>query len=556
MSDRRLSYLPMSPTSVTLTCMNIARPMDFFFDGTSQGCLPNIGVGCSLASVVAGVKDGKQAALVEQRNSGELFCGSSDDRSPCSMQGQVMSFLTSVVAKPESIWTEEEKATMSLIQKYIVARNPPVLKHEGSTSSTRTGSNSAEQTLPEQQDAAKMTAGAEPPHAATATQKEQKNRKERQRYAAKKGTLVDILAKPPSERTPEEQAALARDSEKKSKNSLNDSRRYAAKKAFLRKILAKAPGDRTPEEERHLRSALARKKQKSKIDAWWIARRRAAERARWANQRARMGMGEPRDHDVLLGKGREQHPGNRRYRRIVEEGKARYLAASSAERGALARDVVRRLKELDPPGRFLELDAATKLWFDVGDEKAEAKVCRALSRKTADMKKKLSTVDKETKQEPTPTPTHPPWGTTVDRDPRAGLLASSRSRAATSESTLFRPKSCGTEVVKDGLFVRKRKTTPPVCHLIDTGAPQRQQGMLRATSAPCKVKASSGTLFWRTVTNDVPPLGEKRGALATHEENMSSILSSQRRPCPLPMASPLEEIDIASTLVSMRRLRG
>merc|ERR1719253_660486 len=201
MSDRRLNYLPMSPTSVALTCKNIARPMEFFFDGTSQGCLPN-GVGCSLASVVAGVKDGKQAALVEQRNSGELFCGSSDVRSPCSMQGQVMSFLTSVVAKPESIWTEEEKATMSLIQKYIVARNPPVLKHEGSTSSTRSDSNSAEQTLPEQQDAAKMTAGAEPPHAATATQKEQKNRKERQRYAAKKGPLVDLLANPPASAHP------------------------------------------------------------------------------------------------------------------------------------------------------------------------------------------------------------------------------------------------------------------------------------------------------------------------------------------------------------------
>ena len=84
-------------------------------------------------------------------------------------------------------------------------------------------------------------------------------------------------------------------------------------------------------------------------------------------------MGEPKPHDVLLRKGWEQHMGNQAYQQLVECHKTAYAAVSPANRDVVAYDILRYFELLDPPGRFLEQDTVTRLWYDVGDGKARAK---------------------------------------------------------------------------------------------------------------------------------------------------------------------------------------
>jgi hypothetical protein len=88
-------------------------------------------------------------------------------------------------------------------------------------------------------------------------------------------------------------------------------------------------------------------------------------------------------HDVLCGRGagRNTHPGNIKFRKLVAEHKLRHPAASRADK---SREVVEKWRSLDPPGRFLAKvndgeDNTHALWYDVGDKKAMDKALRCLS---------------------------------------------------------------------------------------------------------------------------------------------------------------------------------
>ncbi len=86
------------------------------------------------------------------------------------------------------------------------------------------------------------------------------------------------------------------------------------------------------------------------------------------------------DNDVMLGRGRgtNHHPGNKRFRAIVEEQKDQYNKASRIEKPVIALAVVHQVRALLPSGRFLKLDKSTGKWFDVGDKKAREKTSQAL----------------------------------------------------------------------------------------------------------------------------------------------------------------------------------
>lgn len=93
----------------------------------------------------------------------------------------------------------------------------------------------------------------------------------------------------------------------------------------------------------------------------------------------------PHNHDVLFGRGggTNNHPGNKRYRQLVEERKARYVQAARNEKPLIALEVVTWLREhQNPPGRFLQLNEKTKKWDDVGYKRAREKASQALREKT------------------------------------------------------------------------------------------------------------------------------------------------------------------------------
>mmetsp|Transcript_14685 Transcript_14685/g.25884 ORF Transcript_14685/g.25884 Transcript_14685/m.25884 type:complete len:918 (+) Transcript_14685:243-2996(+) len=107
---------------------------------------------------------------------------------------------------------------------------------------------------------------------------------------------------------------------------------------------------------------------------------RATRRAQWP----RNGITEPGENDCLFGRGggTNHHPGNKRYRKMVEDRKGKYLTSKRLDKPLVAMGIINDWRALDPPGRFLKQDSKTKFWDDVGDKKAREKTSQALREKT------------------------------------------------------------------------------------------------------------------------------------------------------------------------------
>lgn len=103
-------------------------------------------------------------------------------------------------------------------------------------------------------------------------------------------------------------------------------------------------------------------------------------------------------NDVLLGRGggTNNHSGNVKFRKLVNEHKLRYLACSKVEKPRVAREVVQLWRKMDPPGRFLARKDETKkgpgsvkdasnVWYEVGDKKAREKASQCLRERTPDV---------------------------------------------------------------------------------------------------------------------------------------------------------------------------
>jgi hypothetical protein len=102
---------------------------------------------------------------------------------------------------------------------------------------------------------------------------------------------------------------------------------------------------------------------------------------RFDNQSNLIFVEEPHDHDVLCGRGGSinSHPGNERFRQLVEKRKRVYLTARfKREKRLIANSILSEIRSIDPPGRFLSRDPKSGKWYDIGDEKARDKTSQAL----------------------------------------------------------------------------------------------------------------------------------------------------------------------------------
>ncbi|KAL7499298.1 hypothetical protein ACHAWT_006919 [Skeletonema menzelii] len=91
----------------------------------------------------------------------------------------------------------------------------------------------------------------------------------------------------------------------------------------------------------------------------------------------------PGENDCLYGRGgaTNHHSGNKKYRQLVNGKKEEYLGSLRTEKPKVAMSIVHAWRAMTPPGRFLEQDKKTRLWSDVGDEKAREKTSQALREK-------------------------------------------------------------------------------------------------------------------------------------------------------------------------------
>lgn len=67
-----------------------------------------------------------------------------------------------------------------------------------------------------------------------------------------------------------------------------------------------------------------------------------------------------------------------------------YVTSTKRQKMAISRSIVEAVRSLNPPGRFLEKDPQTGLWYDVGHKKAVEKTSQALRDGAAMLRKQLS----------------------------------------------------------------------------------------------------------------------------------------------------------------------
>eukprot|EP01083_Nonionella_stella_P231179 816548_1 len=90
----------------------------------------------------------------------------------------------------------------------------------------------------------------------------------------------------------------------------------------------------------------------------------------------------PNHNDVLSGRGGavNSHPGNKRYRDLVNSMKAEYLSPRTRkmQKTHIAASIVWEIRQSNPLGRFLKADASTGMWQEIGDKAAFRKTGQAL----------------------------------------------------------------------------------------------------------------------------------------------------------------------------------
>jgi len=79
----------------------------------------------------------------------------------------------------------------------------------------------------------------------------------------------------------------------------------------------------------------------------------------------------------VIGKN-NQHSGNNQLRAFAKQECKNYRISSKKGKSYISRELVQKVRELDPPGRFLKKNGKTGLWEDVGDEVAREKASQAL----------------------------------------------------------------------------------------------------------------------------------------------------------------------------------
>lgn len=84
------------------------------------------------------------------------------------------------------------------------------------------------------------------------------------------------------------------------------------------------------------------------------------------------------------------HKGNVSYREMVKKHKDRYLRATKKQKPEIASEIVEKIRNLTPKGRFLKkIDHAHGEYIDIGDAKAKEKTCQALREGASQNRKKI-----------------------------------------------------------------------------------------------------------------------------------------------------------------------
>eukprot|EP00984_Skeletonema_dohrnii_P005816 scaffold2053_cov106-Skeletonema_dohrnii-CCMP3373.AAC.7 len=90
---------------------------------------------------------------------------------------------------------------------------------------------------------------------------------------------------------------------------------------------------------------------------------------------------DPTMNDVLSGRGAwfNQHPGNKRFRRMLEEKKAAYSMGTKKLKMDISKDIVEAIYSMEPPGRFLKKCPSTGQWNEISKRDAADRAAQAMA---------------------------------------------------------------------------------------------------------------------------------------------------------------------------------
>jgi hypothetical protein len=92
------------------------------------------------------------------------------------------------------------------------------------------------------------------------------------------------------------------------------------------------------------------------------------------------GIQHPHQNDVLSGRGNasKYHVGNEYFVALVKRYRKKYFMRSKKEAVELAQSVINEIKQLDPPGRFLNQHPESKCWYEISYKKMMDRVRQCL----------------------------------------------------------------------------------------------------------------------------------------------------------------------------------
>jgi len=134
---------------------------------------------------------------------------------------------------------------------------------------------------------------------------------------------------------------------------------------------------------------------------------------------------------------------------LVAANKQLYITLPKRQKMLLSRSIVNAVRSQNPPGRFLQKDGKTKLWFDVGDQRAQEKTSQALREGAPDIRKKVAAAKSSATNSETKSATGTPAAPTLGEVSKSGAkndlgntseipVHSGKPESATSSEVLHR----------------------------------------------------------------------------------------------------------------------
>ena len=85
------------------------------------------------------------------------------------------------------------------------------------------------------------------------------------------------------------------------------------------------------------------------------------------------------------GGGTNVHPGNIKFRELIQQHRRAYLKARKNDKPAISRMIVRVIRQ--QKGRFLKKDDMAGVWLEIGDDAAREKTSQALRQRAPEVRK-------------------------------------------------------------------------------------------------------------------------------------------------------------------------